>query len=55
VLSEPLLMDYLGDPKAGLTQVQQIGRWAVYLVAVAGVLLAGRWRRQQHAAPDPQA
>ncbi len=54
VLSEPLLADYVGDPKSELTQVQQLGHWAVYLVAVAAVLLAGRWRRQ-HAAPDPQA
>jgi YjbE family integral membrane protein len=54
VLSEPLLAGYVGDPKAELTQLQQVGHGVVYLVAVAGVLLAGRWRRRQQAAPDPQ-
>ena len=44
LVSEPLLADYLGNAKAGLTQDQQFARWAIYIVAVAGVLLAGRWR-----------
>ena len=45
LVSEPLLADYLGNAKAGLTQDQQFARWAIYIVAVAGVLLAGRWRQ----------
>ena len=45
LVSEPLLADYLGNAKVGLTQDQQYARWAVYVVAVVGVLLAGRWRQ----------
>ncbi len=45
VVSEPLLASYLGDAHAGLTQEQQLARWGIYAVAVAGVLLAGRWRQ----------
>lgn len=50
VVSEPLLAGYLGDAKAGLAQSQQTARWAVYALAVVGVLVAGRWR-QRKAAP----
>lgn len=49
LVSEPLLSDYLGNAKAGLTQDQQYARWAIYIVAVAGVLLAGRWRKAKAA------
>ena len=49
LVSEPLLADYLGNAKAGLTQDQQFARWAIYIVAVAGVLLAGRWRKAKAA------
>lgn len=49
LVSEPLLADYLGNAKVGLTQDQQYARWAVYVVAVAGVLLAGRWRQRKAA------
>jgi hypothetical protein len=44
-----LLADYLGNAKVGLTQDQQYARWAIYIVAVAGVLLAGRWRKAKAA------
>jgi hypothetical protein len=47
LVSEPLLVDYLGDPKAGLAQSQQLARWAVYALAVVGVLVAGRWRQRR--------
>jgi YjbE family integral membrane protein len=47
LVSEPLLADYLGNAKTGLTQDQQFARWAIYIVAVAGVLLAGRWRQRK--------
>ncbi len=53
LVSEPLLADYLGNAKAGLTQDQQFARWAIYIVTVAGVLLAGRWRQRK--AADAQA
>ena len=53
LVSEPLLADYLGNAKVGLTQDQQYARWAVYIVTVAGVLLAGRWRQRK--AADAQA
>ena len=49
LVSEPLLADYLGNAKVGLTQDQQYARWAIYIVAVAGVLLAGRWRKAKAA------
>ena len=47
LVSEPLLADYLGNAKTGLTQDQQFARWAIYIVTVAGVLLAGRWRQRK--------
>ena len=53
LVSEPLLADYLGNAKVGLTQDQQYARWAIYIVTVAGVLLAGRWRQRK--AADAQA
>jgi YjbE family integral membrane protein len=49
MVSEPLLAEYMGNAKAGLTQDQQFGRWAVYAVTIAGVLLAGRWRQRKAA------
>ena len=49
LVSEPLLADYLGNAKTGLTQDQQYARWAIYIVTVAGVLLAGRWRKRKAA------
>ena len=45
LVTEPLLMSYVGDNKAGLTQTQQMMHWCIYGVCVAGVLLAGRWRQ----------
>ena len=47
VVSEPLLAAYLGDPKVELTQTQQVTRWAIYGLAVVGVLAAGRWRHRR--------
>ncbi len=47
LVSEPLLADYLGKATTGLTQEQQFARWGIYIVTVAGVLLAGRWRQGQ--------
>jgi YjbE family integral membrane protein len=47
VVSEPLLAAYLGDPKAELTQTQEAARWAIYGLAVVGVIAAGRWRQRR--------
>jgi YjbE family integral membrane protein len=47
VVSEPLLAAYLGDPKAELTQTQQVARWAIYGLAVVGVIAVGRWRQRR--------
>ena len=52
LVSEPLLMDYVGNAKAGLTQSQQMVHWGIYGVCIAGVLLAGRWRQARAATPD---
>lgn len=49
LVSEPLLSDYLGNAKTGLTQDQQFARWAIYTVTVVGVLLAGHWRKRKAA------
>jgi YjbE family integral membrane protein len=49
LVSEPLLADYLGNAKTGLTQDQQFSRWGIYIVTVAGVLLAGRWHKRKAA------
>lgn len=49
LVSEPLLADYLGNATTGLTQNQQIARWGIYIFIVAGVLLAGRWRKRKSA------
>jgi len=49
LVSEPLLSDYLGNAKTGLTQNQQFARWAIYTVTVVGVLLAGHWRKRKAA------
>jgi YjbE family integral membrane protein len=50
LVSEPLLADYLGNAKAGLTQEQQFTRWGIYVLAIAGVLLAGRLRQRRASA-----
>jgi YjbE family integral membrane protein len=50
LVAEPMLMEYLGNAKAGLTQTQQMIHWGIYGVCVAGVLLAGRWRQARAAA-----
>ena len=47
LVSEPLLADYLGNAKTGLTQAQQFARWGICAVLVAGVLLAGHWRQRK--------
>ena len=52
VVSEPLLVDYLGNAKVGLAQDQQMARWALYIVIVAGVLLAGRWSQRKAAGAE---
>jgi YjbE family integral membrane protein len=52
VVSEPLLVDYLGNAKVGLAHDQQLTRWAVYIVIVAGVLLAGRWGQRKAASAE---
>ncbi len=50
LVTEPLLIGYLGDAKAGLTQTQQMVHWGIYGVCIAGVLIAGKWRQAQSAA-----
>ncbi|MFM6993435.1 MAG: TerC family protein [Rhodoferax sp.] len=50
LITEPLLRDFLGDAKAGLTQTQHMVQWGIYGVCIAGVLLAGRWRQRLTAA-----
>ena len=52
VVSEPLLVDYLGNAKVGLAQDQQMARWALYILIVAGVLLAGRWSQRKAAGAE---
>jgi YjbE family integral membrane protein len=50
LVSEPMLMDYVGNAKAGMTQSQQMVHWGIYGVCIVGVLLAGRWRQARAAA-----
>ena len=54
VVGEPLLRSVFGHAADGLTSTQSALRWALYVVAVVGVLLAGRWSKRRaaaHAAP----
>lgn len=42
IVSEPWLVNIFGDAKGTLEAAQSAARWAVYAVAIAGVLLAGK-------------
>ena len=42
IVSEPWLVNIFGDAKGTLEVAQSAARWAVYAVAIAGVLLAGK-------------
>ena len=42
IVSEPWLVNIFGDAKGTLESAQSAARWAVYAVAIAGVLLAGK-------------
>lgn len=46
VVAEPLLMPIFGDAKGTLATTQTAARWAVIVLTVLGVLLAGRWRQR---------
>jgi len=50
LVAEPMLLEYLGDSKAGLTQTQQMLHWGIYGVCIAGVLIAGRVKQARAAA-----
>ena len=50
VVGEPLLRSVFGHAADGLTSTQSALRWALYAVAVVGVLLAGRWSKRRAAA-----
>lgn len=43
IVSEPVLAEWLGSAKAGLSSEQAAIRWGIYAVAIAGVLGAGWW------------
>jgi len=47
IVSEPVLVDWFGDGKASLETAQSAARWAVYAVAVAGVLMAGKFAQSK--------
>lgn len=51
VVGEPLLHNVFGHAAEGLTPTQSALRWTLHVVAVAGVLLAGRWSKRRAAAP----
>jgi YjbE family integral membrane protein len=48
IVSEPILADFFGT-HAAVSSGQDLARWAVYVLSIAGVLLAGRWRMQREA------
>jgi YjbE family integral membrane protein len=43
IVSEPVLANLFGSTGVVPTDMQTAARWGVYIVSVAGVLLAGRW------------
>jgi YjbE family integral membrane protein len=47
IVSEPLLGQFFGRTSQVLTDGQTAARWGLYAVAIAGVLLAGRWSQRQ--------
>ncbi|MDT8990135.1 TerC family protein [Curvibacter sp. APW13] len=47
VVGEPLLRSVFGSASEGLSPAQTALRWTMYGVAVAGVLLAARWRKRK--------
>lgn len=48
IASEPLLVSVFGNSTA-MDSMQSGARWALYAVAIAGVLLAGRWSQRKAA------
>lgn len=46
IVSEPLLTNFFGGAGGGPAGAQDAARWGVYIVAVAGVLLAGWWSQR---------
>lgn len=51
IVNEQLLANVFGAKGNVATDLQTAARWGVYAVAVAGVLLAGRWQAARAAAP----
>jgi YjbE family integral membrane protein len=47
IVSEPVLAEWLGSAKAGLSSEQAAIRWGIYAVAIAGVLGAGWWVKRR--------
>ena len=52
IVSEPLLSSVFGS-SAAMDSAQSAARWALYAIAVAGVLLVGRWSQRQAAPALP--
>jgi predicted tellurium resistance membrane protein TerC len=46
IVSEPVLANLFGSTGVVPTDMQTAARWGVYIVSVAGVLLAGRWSQR---------
>jgi predicted tellurium resistance membrane protein TerC len=46
IVSEPLLGGVFGGSDGTNGEMQTLARWGLYAVAVAGVLLAGRWSQR---------
>jgi predicted tellurium resistance membrane protein TerC len=49
VVGEPLLADLFGNARDTLTDSQTYKRCVLYVVAVVGVLVAGRWSQRRKA------
>ena len=47
VVSEPLLAPVFGHMSQSSEMVQTMARWGTYALAIAGVLLAGRWSQRK--------
>jgi YjbE family integral membrane protein len=47
IVSEPLLISMFGSAAAPMEQGQTVARWAVYAVAIVGVLAAGWWAQKR--------
>jgi YjbE family integral membrane protein len=55
IVSEPVLKDFYGTATTPWDSLQAIARYSTYVLAIAGVLLAGWWRARQPAPAQPAA